>query len=91
MKLDNLKAAALAATPGKWSTHNVHVWDGETSIADCGMGNGKSRENAVYIAACDPQTIMKLIAVVMAAQKHSDTLEGRAHIALIDALEALNE
>ena len=80
--IDKLKAAALAAT-------TVPHWYTDTELL---MYSVDESSDAHHIAACDPQTILKLIAVVEAAQ----AFKTGAHLPLalrsLDAaLEALDE
>lgn len=99
MNLEELKAKALAATPGPWATlllangadvRAPHASGGSTWVAET-----RSNADADYIAHANPSAILKLVAVVEAAKafhaaEPSDTPEGiAAHTALGAALNAL--
>jgi hypothetical protein len=97
MNLNELKAVALAATPGPWECEL-------TGLKDSPFGDTRSwivdlKEHifefhflegaeAKFIAAANPATILKLIAVVEAA-KGLDKHGGFA--VLLDALKNLEE
>lgn len=74
-RLEELKARAKAATPGPWEVHgaNVHTvaateptYITEVSLASLSSPRGGNQrdKDAAHIAACDPQTILELIAMV---------------------------
>ncbi len=88
MNLDELESVARAATPGPWHVDpddrrdmswNRHIMSGP-SMAVCFMAHsdGKDPERdeatARHIAGCDPQTILKLIAVAKAAKAMENRL-----------------
>jgi hypothetical protein len=75
--LEAIKRHAQAATPGPWTAKMYS----EPQWAINGRGEfhfiavtsqGHDQENAKHIAACDPQTVLALCAVVDAALRMSD-------------------
>lgn len=71
--LDRLEQLAKAATPGTWyvsaaSTGEQYVrsqgGDTNYAVAECWGGRGPNADDAAFIAACDPQTILALTAEV---------------------------
>lgn len=87
LDLDNLKAAALAATPGPWSQKINHRREGDARVLDSkgnmfaeldGYGDDyrTERANAAYIAAANPAAVLELIAEIerlsAIVEKHID-------------------
>ena len=103
--LDKIQRAAEAATPGPWLVDQSYpimiasqseTWplvdDGE-EVGRTGAfiaNTGDSTDNAQFIAACDPQTILKLIAVVREAQGVCFAATKEKMRDLREALEALS-
>lgn len=76
MKLSDLKKIAEGATPGPWHRKlemGSFVWAG----TDGGMKRicGTTRDNAKHIATFNPSLVLKLLAVVDAAEELDDILE----------------
>lgn len=85
-KLEALKAAALAATPGEWvaflsgDTHAVHTPDDK----HCGNivnwpgfdGSKNAANNAAFIAAVNPAVVLELLAALEEANKRAERLNG---------------
>lgn len=79
MNLQRLKELAEKATPGPWVEARPGLltkgdWDSvfvddDTDCSDCICYNVEVPDDAQFIAACDPQTILKLIAAVEAARE----------------------
>lgn len=99
--IDQLEQAAKAATPGPWKvadTGSCITVGGADIGAVCRIANTVSgrplsdedRANAALIALADPATILKLLAVVRAAEMVTLTV-GASHALddLQDALENL--
>jgi hypothetical protein len=102
-RIDKLKAAALTATPGKraakcrsvnyvggeWSRDEFLQW--EVTGIDEPSGRGDYYQaDAVLIAALDPETVLKLIAVVEAAKAYTEEYRGYQASGLVKALEVLD-
>jgi len=101
--LDDLEALARAATPGPWAAFHDedNTWQlvetrtpGAANLTD--DSGVLVSQDAAYIAACSPERVLALVAVVRAARKeersHSivrraDTLTDLA--VALDALDAL--
>lgn len=85
-KLEALKAAALAATPGPW----VEFLSGDTfavhtpSDKHCGDivnwpgfdGSKNAANNAAFIAAVNPAVVLELLAALEEANKRAERLNG---------------
>lgn len=97
--IDQLEAAAKAATPGPWKRDNYDrpnmqiIANGNEVIV---FHHSHERQEAArvvpnhqYIALANPDTILKLIAVVRAAEELSDLLDSFDIPELRDALENL--
>lgn len=77
MNLDQLEQIALAATPGPWMTPDhalsIHRQEAPCTAVAFTMTKSGSCENheanASHIAAFDPPTALKLLAVVRAARE----------------------
>lgn len=78
--LDDLAAAAEKATPGPWWTPEqdadpaiVYGPDGdEIATVQGNLGKGQdASDNARFIALADPTTVLRLVAVVRAADSYS--------------------
>ena len=65
MTLDELKAAARAATPGPWVANTDDVW---TTTDRMRVANGWTIKDAKYIAAANPEAVLDLIAKLRAAE-----------------------
>ena len=85
-----LEKLAREATPGPWLTksslyarvgcESVAKGDGSTFIADCDGDSGRvpqDAKNAAYIAAANPAAVLKLIAVVRAAERVLERWDSR--------------
>jgi uncharacterized protein YciI len=96
MQLDDLQRVAEQATPGPWhplvygQQADVRATreGGSTWIAEC-----RAKEDATYIAAIDPRSLLKLIAVARAAQEYEGTCPAdpdttKAFLAASNALRA---
>lgn len=102
--LSRLLATANAATPGPWvfatdkgapeyvqlySTAEIDEYEADVLSGQDGADVLVSALNAAFIAACDPTTVLRLLAVVEAARR---SCEPPCHHCLIcAALEVLNE
>ena len=97
-----IKALAGKATPGPWE-QSVMVakegvkWEVEpgpgdmvTGVCDCGFDSSRPNNDAAFIAACDPQTVMGLIEALGEAwaKIEADRLAANAAIAALDRTEA---
>ncbi len=90
MNLQELKTAAEAATPGPWEWPNVGSSDFVISGPDrLAIGHLDSPRTAKYVALANPATILKLIAVVEAAQEARRSFH--ATTAIVIALKELEE
>ena len=102
MTLDELAGLAKAATMGPWraSTDERYGYFVSGSALDWIADMGKTNQagiDAEYIAACDPGTVLKLIAVAKASQTLFTELNGggavcdywKERMKLRDALTAL--
>ena len=98
--LDDLKAAAQAATPGTWEAEGIggiHM-DGTSDgyrissgsvrrVAQLYMGDPTRQQNAAnarYIAKANPETVLDLIARLTAAERDRDAW----HFKVAEALDA---
>jgi len=111
-KLDDLEQLANAATRGPYEAVNLSPELGPenehiAAWAVCELGGARARiaemfrpprpANAAFIAACDPQTVLKLVAVARAAGGVIDdtvwdaTDSGSAFARLAAALDALGQ
>lgn len=99
MNTEQLKQAAMAATPGEWIAGSRTVIareSDERSAMDLRLfgGNGKDHAaNARYIAAARPATMLALLECVDALQSLCDNLgtcgateQGRAALQKLEAL-----
>ena len=102
ISLDKLAELAKAATPGPWHVEEdidpPTYWviganreerkDGAVAL---GYNSNNDANDVPYIAACDPATILKLLAVVKAAKEWSLCVrpQGKSEHALSDAIAAL--
>jgi len=91
--LDDLERLAKAATPGPWHwdedrehllPDGADAYTGESVLfaAPCGYENSYpviSDEDASYIAACSPQTILALCRVAKAAKEWREHGPGQSH------------
>lgn len=65
--MSDLRALAAKATPGPWSIVGSNIWadnanEGPDPAQIVASALGRPHEdNAAYIAACDPQTILALL------------------------------
>jgi len=84
-KLSELKAAAMAATPGPWDAELNEVWvmrDGTADFmltdifGDNELSAEQDRANAAFIAAANPAVILALLAELEAKDKHIAELEA---------------
>lgn len=108
MNLTQLKQAAEAATPGPWMAAGPSFGDPmprwlDSVVQDDGSGTDSpidicrdaETSDAEFIAACDPQTILKLIAIARAARDYlatdaySDKAREPSENALRQALEGV--
>ena len=63
--IKQLETLAYAATPGEWEAlSNCRVWAQRDFVCDA----DNSVENSHYIAAANPQTVLKLIEVIRVQQ-----------------------
>lgn len=89
--LDALRALAERATPGPWSCPDVWVeTKDENAIAQCGniswLGapgvaantRQQMKDNGAFIAACDPQTILAMIAELTQLRQRVRELQYKA-------------
>src|ERR1051325_8094509 len=67
MTLDDLEQLANAATRDEWAKVEQAGGDVRVSFGIYGTTGIIMRENAAFIAACDPQTVLKLVKVARAA------------------------
>lgn len=78
MNLDELERLAEAATPGPWkqeysgghyaeSVTAAKPRGGTITVARIGSGPKRRADDAAHIAACSPDAILRLLAVVRAA------------------------
>ena len=85
--LDQLEAAAKAATPGPWvntagykievaatGTHCASAWERYTYEPDKEITSEKALANAAYIAAANPAVVLELVAELRKAQDERDWL-----------------
>lgn len=86
MSLQELKAAAEVAA--RIDHNEQEGWYSAECIQSQGAHYGK---NARFIAACDPATILKLIAVVEAAQYQVNSATFFSDHALVAAVEELDK
>jgi len=102
--IDELERLAKAATPGPWAhdrynSVNYVNWYGfdEPPITCTVTSLGNDENNSKYIAAANPDTILKLIAVVRAAQNwkkthHNDWVKDHEALGqIVEALTALED
>ncbi|ERK06090.1 hypothetical protein L580_2774 [Serratia fonticola AU-P3(3)] len=96
-KLEALKAAALAATPGEWvaflsgDTHAVHTPDDK----HCGNivnwpgfdGSKNAANNAAFIAAVNPAVVLELLAALEEANKCAELESIGADKSAVNAVE----
>lgn len=82
-ELDALEAMAKAATPGSWEWAQPGYPDDLSLVLRAANGteilrfNSTSHEvNTAYIAACDPTTVLALIAEARAAARLRTAMEG---------------
>lgn len=98
-ELKKLKSAALAATPGKryWHDDGCMYTEPEKEERDFGINAiintdggfyGPIPPDQAFIAACDPDTILKLIAIAEEAERYCDTTEEIQHSALREVIDA---
>jgi hypothetical protein len=73
-KLTHLKALCERATKGPWI--NTHIFDGEeviTALQDSPtppyVATAHGRRDAEFIAACNPETILKLLSIIEIQRK----------------------
>lgn len=89
-KTDELLKLAEAATPGPWQKINraykVHTVAGMDGL---GIANADSPRTAAFIAAANPETIKRLVAVVEAAEEVNASNHYEGFEKLAKALEAL--
>ncbi len=75
LDLENLKALALAATPGPWIADQFFVG---TTYGRHDIVSGASEilmdENAAYIAAANPATLLDIIARLVRVEAERDAL-----------------
>ena len=89
INLDKIKTDAEAAA--KLDHNECRVWYSESEILNDGC---YYKKNAIHIANCDPQTILKLLEVVDAARKAITFYENFGYVEvaeLDDTLKALDE
>src|ERR1051325_10447543 len=67
MTLDDLEQLANAATRDEWAKVEQAGGDVRVSFGIYGTTGIIMRENAAFIAACDPQTVLKLVKLARAA------------------------
>jgi hypothetical protein len=103
MNTEQLKQAALAATPGPWFAMPIgevsqwvdvvaHDEVGRYSLPFIACKHFDSEANAALIAAANPSTILALLECVdalRAIEKYPGISEGRAARAALQKLEAL--
>ncbi len=87
MKLTDLRALAAAALPGPWSangTSNVFSETDRSSVADT-----HNLEDAAYIAALDPATVIALLDCIDAADAlRGEGYEPRPGVAKVERYDA---
>ncbi|MGU8111617.1 ead/Ea22-like family protein [Serratia marcescens] len=85
-KLSELKAAAMAATPGPWAAELNEVWvisDGTADFmltdifGDNELSAEQDRANARFIAAANPAVVLELLAERDADKKRIAELEAK--------------
>jgi hypothetical protein len=81
-KLTHLKALCERATKGPWI--NTHIFDGEeviTALQDSPtppyVATAHGRRDAEFIAACNPETILKLLSIIEIQGKALEAFIGR--------------
>ena len=99
MNTEQLKQAAMAATPGPWlyetskrrgsaGNYQLILSEDENSVAECYGIDHEDAANAVYIAAANPATIMALLECVDALRL---VMDDEQQIGDIDTPEAAHE
>ena len=94
ISLDELAGLAEKATPGPWraSTDERYGYFVSGSALDWIADMGKTNQagiDADFIAACDPGTVLKLIAVAKAAKAMVARVDQPQWFDLRDAINAL--
>lgn len=94
--IDDLERKAKAATPGPWYAWDRGVgWlialdpDGDVRLPEGMRTDLGRREDAEFIAAANPTTILRLIEAARRAEDYN--AEAERHAARVVALEAQNE
>lgn len=78
--LDRLEQLAREATPGPWDVQEDscdgydEAWCEWHRVGPLDLTGKTLNRNTAYIAAADPSTVLKLIAVVKAAQQAQETM-----------------
>jgi hypothetical protein len=97
VKIDELEKLAMAATPGPWKYFpeayptDYPGW-GSKEHEEVGIVShvGDNLSTAKFIAASNPQTVLKLIAVVRAAKEIANNMKhSNAHKKLRDEIAKL--
>lgn len=97
--LDEIERLAKAATPGPWecapgdAIDHWELWNPKTTeyVVQDDSGVEPRFEDISYIAAANPETVLKLIAVVKAALNEIKHEPGNKLLELREALAALEE
>ncbi len=86
ISLTELNTLAEAASPSPWRLdtryyHDVRDANSNTLFSgdDDGSGWPSRKEDAAFIAACDPNTVRALVEVARAAEAMSEAATGRCH------------
>jgi hypothetical protein len=95
VSLSELELVARAATPGPWVTpaHQLSIHEQKepcTAVAFVMTKSGcceNHAANAAYIAAANPETILKLIAVARAAKDAYDFEKNTGFVARLNPLK----
>ncbi|WP_024530228.1 ead/Ea22-like family protein [Serratia fonticola] len=92
-KLEALKAAALAATPGPWYRSSV-MFNGITSEQTFmtqgnkpHIANAGEKRDAIFIAAASPDVVLSLLAALEEANKHAEAESVGADKSAVNAVE----
>ena len=93
MNIDKIRAGAEAATPGPYRAtqrgKQVLIVVSDVKIACVSRTNIDARANAAHIANCDPQTILKMITLIDAANEYFREYKGHQSKTVCDAFKAL--
>lgn len=96
--LDELEALAKVATPGPWGLYLGAAWQVITDAPDWEQrevattgpdGSTGSEDDAAFIAAADPSTVIALIAELRQERERADDLETRLSEYLCDSTGGL--